>query len=967
MSQSHFCLAVYTTAVFALLVCAEKTHAQEKRFQKVSGIELVGAIDGEARWGDYNGDGFPDLGIAGSTDDSPEVAAVLRNDEGMTFSDISAGLTRVEGATVRWGDYDEDGDLDLVVSGFYNTNINYFRTDIYRNDGDVDGDGRVEFTNVNADLPNIGDSVDWGDYDKDGDLDLVITGVNGSFVQRSVIYENIGDNDSDGVSEFRKADAGIENLQSGTSAWIDYDDDGDLDLLVNGRVSSDVSSPRKTILYRNDVGSSGRTFEKIDSGIIGVQKGSVDWGDYDGDGDPDLLLTGEDSDGRPVTAIYRNDETSDGRSFEVVREGLPQGGFPQVVRGSASWGDYDQDGDLDLVITGGGTAQIFANDDGSFSQTATLSPVARSSSDWADYDQDGDLDLIVTGRNQNGEEETTLYRNEPTGPLPPLNLTATPSAQGALGAENANGSTLLDWDASSSGSADRYNIYRSTEPIPADTDPSSIDPALTAEKVPLDGASRVDTSPALGQTYFYRITSVGSSGMESDLSEQASAFLYPPQVKSTVSVDFGEGSRKQDYRLIALPGDPPEGSSRSIANVLPGSQGTWRAFWDDGSSSNFLIEYDESKSETFAMTAGRGFWVLSAKTWSESELYSSVTLERNGIAMVRLHNGWNIVANPTGKDVSWSRIQQENGLSNTALWQFDGSFEMVETMRSASSGKAYYILNDENENTLKIPYPGSPHEIDDAGSGQSTQRAGRQRIALQAASLSGDTSRVEVQFAGYAEEGFGRADIVAPTNRFSTLSFRLENPSSSSESSESRQKHLALERRPSVGEGQTFDLTLRNRTDREVSIRASQIQGLGGTQIALLKDQQGSATDLRREGVVRVPAGQKLTSLRLLVGSYQYVDQQVGEGPLPRKIQLQIYPNPARQRMNFRYALPEAQKVRLVVYDVLGRKVKTLVQGQTPAGEHTAAFNVNDLAGGVYFGRLETEGGQLTRKVTVVK
>jgi hypothetical protein len=557
---------------------------------------------------------------------------------------------------------------------------------------------------------------------------------------------------------------------------------------------------------------------------------------------------------------------------------------------------------------------------------------------------------------------------------PPTDVVADSSVQGALGSDNADGNALLDWNAPDGGEVDQYNIYRSEKPITEDTDPSSLEPDSTADRPPLEGASKVDMAPILGQTYFYRLTSVNSSGEESDFSEQARTFLYPPEVESNVSVGFGEGHRKQDYRLVALPGES-EGEERLLGDVLPGEENEkWRAFWDNGSSSDYYIEYNGTP--TFFMIPGRGFWVLSIEAWTDNQPYTSVALEGDSVANVGLqvgagpgvpNDGWNIISNPTGKDISWARIQQENGISNTGLWRFDGTFEQADTMRSASSGEAYYFLNDsfsdDVEDVLKIPYPGSPPELDDDPSDKSKQVRSVPTIVLEASQGDSITSRAGVQFIESAEEGFGASDIVAPTSRFSALGLRLKNPD---EDPGPRRGYLATERRPRVGQGQQFNLRLRSRKEGAVALDVKRLEDLEGRRVSLLVPKDQQTYDLRAGERVTLNAGRDTTQLRLAVGSQEYVQEKKQE-VLPEELRLTAYPNPAREQVAFRYALTEPGLVHLEVYDVLGRKVRTLIQRQQKPGRHRTQFEVSRLSSGVYFGRLRVGGQTRTQKVVVIE
>ena len=178
------------------------------------------------------------------------------------------------------------------------------------------------------------------------------------------------------------------DVSGGSVAWADYDGDGDLDVLIAGRSASDSPVTR---LYRNDGGS----FTEINAGLMNLQSTSAAWADFDGDGDPDLLLTGEDSDFNRQSILYRNDNGA----FVAVE--TP---FVKVSNGAVAWADYDGDGDLDVVITGstGGDSRsstLYRNDNGTFVDSGVdLIGVDFSSVAWADYDGDGDPDLLLIGR-----------------------------------------------------------------------------------------------------------------------------------------------------------------------------------------------------------------------------------------------------------------------------------------------------------------------------------------------------------------------------------------------------------------------------------------------------------------------------------------------------------------------------------------------------------------------------------------
>jgi len=163
------------------------------------------------------------------------------------------------------------------------------------------------FTNINAGLPamhmNRGGAV-WGDYDNDGDLDILLTGYGlDPFAPATEVYRNDG-------GSFTNINAGLDGVHYSSAAWGDYDNDGDLDILLAGQYESNATS----WIYRNDDGA----FTDISAGLTGSEKGSVDWGDYDNDGDLDILLAGYDG-SDPVSQIYRNNGNG---TFTDISAGL---------------------------------------------------------------------------------------------------------------------------------------------------------------------------------------------------------------------------------------------------------------------------------------------------------------------------------------------------------------------------------------------------------------------------------------------------------------------------------------------------------------------------------------------------------------------------------------------------------------------------------------------------------------------
>ncbi len=245
---------------------------------------------GSVAWGDYDNDGYLDFILAGAQHYGYDfLTRIYHNNGNSTFTDINAGLHGVWGSSIAWGDYDNDGDLDIFLSGYGDLGVT---TKIYRNNGGG------KFTDVDAALARINDSgAAWGDYDNDGDLDIVITG---DYVGGVNAFTTVYRNDC-GI--FVDIHPSLVQVSGSAVAWGDYDGDGDLNLIISG--FRDTDSTFHANIYRNGNG----TFVDINASLIGNWFGSVAWGDYDNDGDLDILLSGITTlspPRTPVLKIYRN-------------------------------------------------------------------------------------------------------------------------------------------------------------------------------------------------------------------------------------------------------------------------------------------------------------------------------------------------------------------------------------------------------------------------------------------------------------------------------------------------------------------------------------------------------------------------------------------------------------------------------------------------------------------------------------
>ncbi|MDW8169328.1 MAG: FG-GAP-like repeat-containing protein [Acidobacteriota bacterium] len=290
-------------------------------------------------WGDFDGNGFPDLFLIGEG-----VYFLFRNDEGRLVDVTDAsGIPRVgEGRAAAWADFDGDGRLDLYV-------VNEGQDFLLRQEG---GGRFREVATSSGIIENApGRAAAWGDFDGDGRLDLYV--VNDG---QDVLYRN------DGGGMFVALDprsAGlVEDAKGRAAAWGDFDGDGRLDLYV--------ANEGPDFLYRN---LGGGRFQNVAPAAGIVQRGistAVAWFDFDGDGRLDLFVVREGQD-----ILYRN--RGDG-TFSVVDPEVA--GYANAGSGGVlAVADFDEDGRTDVFVAKAGG-----------SSSSAIGAMGRSVGSWGGLD-----------------------------------------------------------------------------------------------------------------------------------------------------------------------------------------------------------------------------------------------------------------------------------------------------------------------------------------------------------------------------------------------------------------------------------------------------------------------------------------------------------------------------------------------------------------------------------------------------
>ncbi|HWR49759.1 MAG TPA: FG-GAP-like repeat-containing protein [Bryobacteraceae bacterium] len=398
--------------------------------------QLPEDMGGGVAWGDFDNDGFDDLFVVSAGGemslpaDRRAPSMLFRNRGDGTFERVqNFPDLRIQGMGVAWGDYNNDGWLDLVVTGF-NTLL------LFRNDHGV-----LKRDTSFPSPEGFWTGASWGDYDLDGRLDLYVCGyVRYAFdekkaatssqqfglevpytlnpasfdAERNLLFHNLGNGR---FEEVAKA-LGVQNPEgrSLSALWHDFDGDGWPDLYV----ANDISE-NKFFLNRH-----GKFVDSGHGAWIAEYRGSMGLaaGDFDRDGDDDLFISHWIA---QQFALYES-LAADNRKSGLGANGSPALRFTDVAEATGigppslqkiGWGaafaDFDSDGWLDLAVANGSTFEtkdaqkrlvpmesfLFWNSRGRFFHD--LAPWNRSLGGAhvsrglavADYDNDGALDIAI--------------------------------------------------------------------------------------------------------------------------------------------------------------------------------------------------------------------------------------------------------------------------------------------------------------------------------------------------------------------------------------------------------------------------------------------------------------------------------------------------------------------------------------------------------------------------------------------
>ncbi len=417
-----------------------------QNFTQVVTPTFEGLTGSKAAWVDFNNDGLLDLFIHGATNGGTNKVTIRYNNGDETFNTLS--LVSWGNVAYDFGDYNNDGFVDILLAGKDNANQKQFR--VFKNNAGT------SFTNIDFSLTGFDSGgVQWKDFDHDGDLDIVASGLNQSNAAILLVYEN-------NAGVYTPVSQSVSGQGNGRVQAFDANNDGIDEVIITGfNPSLDVETSVYSV-------SEELVLSSYTSGVLGYALNGLALGDYNRDGFDDLVLTGFTDAVSASADLFFNNQVN---GFNQLTP------FLQPLSSSdVTFGDLNNDGLQDVLALGAqGTTEYFLyyknsfnGSTYSFSNTAnTLLPMYDGGIALGDFDNDGDQDIFQIG-NTGLALAAKLFASDQAATV----ANAAPSVPGTPESVTDENLVSLSWTAATddltSAASLTYNLYVSKSPAGAD-------------------------------------------------------------------------------------------------------------------------------------------------------------------------------------------------------------------------------------------------------------------------------------------------------------------------------------------------------------------------------------------------------------------------------------------------------------------------------------------------------------------
>ncbi len=426
------------------------------------------------------------------------------------------------------------------------------------------------------------------------------------------------------------------------------------------------------------------------------------------------------------------------------------------------------------------------------------------------------------------------------------------------------------------------------------------------------------------------------------------------------------------YRIIGLPLNIT--GSNNVASVFEDDLGVFNTSqWRLGrynAATGAVDEYTAAPN----VVPGRGYWLITATPQTFGAAGASVRPNRvvDGIEYleVSLSNGWNQLANPFGFRIAWNEVRfAVNGTAvaghpaatlEDAAYSYNGSGYVTYNAIPAWEG-VFVRINQDNVTAL-MPY-------------KATTIAPKMAPLKDLPVYSDFSWSLEVllETAEYLDQGnfigVHPDALEGPDDYdFSEPPAAPEAPSLGFRIPDDDNRLRRTDYRPPLTDGAVWEVDISKASDR--TIRITGLANMPDNMEAWMVTNDGRKYDLSIKAEIIIP--DRVESAKLIIGSRLFTSDEIAS-LLPTEFALeQNYPNPFNPQTSIRFALPTNGYTALEIYNVLGQKVKTLIEKDLPAGYHTVIWNGEDnngkeSASGIYFYRLKSGDKNAYKKMLLIK
>ena len=411
---------------------------------------------------------------------------------------------------------------------------------------------------------------------------------------------------------------------------------------------------------------------------------------------------------------------------------------------------------------------------------------------------------------------------------------------------------------------------------------------------------------------------------------------------------FGDIDKTSNYKMIGLPG----ANNILISSVMigfPGKEGDWRAFWDSGNLP--LIEYNGS--DEFYFTPGKAFWIISRYIININLSASPVPLSIDSTFSIQIHPGWNLISNPFDTVLTWNSVNKVNGGNQQPIYSYQNGYYI--NTPTFEPYKGYYFFCNDSLTSLKIPYY-SEKVLPKKNYINSKEL----EISL---TLNGvPRFEISVGIAEEAKSGVDLLDIFSPPSLFCDVNMSLF-----SDEIETEYKYLQKEFRPEIGEGQSFNILIKNISNETLELVTKGLGNFSEYEVYLLDKSLAKLYDLRKQKNIEIPKNTSGKEYVLYIGTEEYISQKKVNLIPFEYVLYQNYPNPFNPSTTIKYSIPKQANVMLKIYDLLGEEIETLVNEEKSAGNYEVQFDGSGFSSGVYFYQMLSGDFTDTKKFVFMK